>query len=648
MPFNSLAALLTVALMVAVIVLSEYHLVPGRASRKGRYIIYFVLTMMASMFLGLIFYLLNTRNFLNTVIAINIVMVPMISAIVLLVYLYSMEFRTNLHLDRAVIPAIFVINEFLMTIFVVLLTGGSIPPGPSGIPNIVNSVYFVLPMEIEMLFSIALFKFKGSSRSLLIILAMMDIVSPAVFPAGGRILLFANAFIMVAGMVISFEVLAKSRTGVIRETRRIIDLSLLIYFLNSLGFFIYYSQGIRSTDYWLPYSLSVAFGMAVYFFLVISGRSSEVTKGWGTRKIWLFYTLSIAFIAEMLMSIPLDIAVGIFTVSGSGASAISFLVRSSVSDFFVGSTLASVIPFIAAVANAPMFLLLMGVEMGSLVVFRMRRIKWAEKRLNLALALLAYFTYTLLGPNYVSGWDRLPLWANVGALGPVGGVLILPLILSYALYAVLAVLFGRRSYCSTLCPSAVMYGGTLGEEMVKLNYSSKISKKNIGSRYSSLAMRLASISWIFLVASSVASFAAYEGLLRVKFDAAVLYSFLVWNLLWYLFFISIPFLGMSPCRRYGWCTTGTFVGFFSNLGFFKIKGVDPEVCYRCDSKACVTACEVGLGDIPAQIMKKGYFKSQKCVGSGSCIMACPYHNIYFYDVRNAIRGRLGSKSPGTQ
>ncbi len=62
MPFNSLAALLTVALMVAVIVLSEYHLVPGRASRKGRYIIYFVLMMMASMFLGLIFYLLNTRN----------------------------------------------------------------------------------------------------------------------------------------------------------------------------------------------------------------------------------------------------------------------------------------------------------------------------------------------------------------------------------------------------------------------------------------------------------------------------------------------------------------------------------------------------------------------------------------------------------
>jgi len=193
-----------------------------------------------------------------------------------------------------------------------------------------------------------------------------------------------------------------------------------------------------------------------------------------------------------------------------------------------------------------------------------------------------------------------------------------------------------------------MYGGTLGEEMVKLNYSSKISKKNIGSKYSSLAMSLASASWVFMIASSVLSFLSYAGLLRLKFDAAVLYSFLVWNLLWYLFFISIPFLGMSPCRRYGWCTTGTFVGFFSKIGLFKIKGVDPAVCFKCETKACVTACEVGLGDIPAQIMRRGYFKSQKCVGSGSCIMACPYDNIYFYDVRNAIRDWLSSRKPSAQ
>ncbi|MEM4089868.1 MAG: 4Fe-4S binding protein, partial [Thermoplasmatales archaeon] len=426
------------------------------------------------------------------------------------------------------------------------------------------------------------------------------------------------------------------------------DVSFIVYLLNSIGFFLYYSQGTRTDTDWLFYSVSVMAGMSLYFFLVLSGRSSQITKGWIHRKGWLFYILSVSFVSELLMSIPLDIYTGVFNVSGSGAYAFSYLEESAVSNFFHGVAAASIVPFIAAVANAPMFLLLMGLEMGSLVVIRIKRIKWFEKRINLSFALLAYFTYTLIGPNYINGWDRIPLWSNVGALGPVGGALILPMIFSYAVYAVLAILFGRRSYCSTLCPSAVMYGGTLGQEMISLNYASKISKKNIGSKYGAIAMDLASASWVFMVASSILSFAAYYGMIRIHIDAAVLYSFLVWNFLWYLFFISMPFIGMSPCRRYGFCTTGTFVGFFSKIGFFRIEGVDPNVCFRCESKACVTACEVGLGDIPAQIMKKGYFKSQKCVGSGSCIMACPYDNIHFYDIRNAIKERLSSKKPGTQ
>ena len=105
---------------------------------------------------------------------------------------------------------------------------------------------------------------------------------------------------------------------------------------------------------------------------------------------------------------------------------------------------------------------------------------------------------------------------------------------------------------------------------------------------------------------------------------------------------------MSPCRRYGWCTTGTFVGFFSKLGFFKIKAVDPNVCFRCPTKDCVKACEVGLGDLPGQFIKKGFFKSQKCVGAGTCIEACPYDNIHFYDVRNVIKDRLALRSRNNQ
>ncbi|MEM3318681.1 MAG: 4Fe-4S binding protein [Thermoplasmatales archaeon] len=643
-----LLALITIASMLAVIIISEYYLVPERASRKATYLIYFVLTMMSSMFIGLTYYLRTPKNFLDTVAAINIIMVPMISIIVILVYLYSMEFRNGQNLHKIAIPLLFVIDEFLMALFVLQLTGSGISPGLSAIPSVVNTTYFVVPMEVEMLFSIIFFGIKGAGRTLLIVLALMDLISPAIFPQLTEIFLFANALIMVLGMIVALEDVSKAKNGISMERERIINFSLLIYLLNSIGFFFYYYQGIRNEGDWLFYSLSVMAGMSIYFFLVLSGRSSRVTKGWSERKGWLFYILSISFLSELIMSVPLDIYTGIFSVSGSGIKAFFYLETNAVSSFMHASPILSLIPFIAAVANAPMFLILMGLEMGSLVVIRIKRIKWFEKRVNLSFALIAYATYTVLGPNYINGWDRLPLWANVGALGPVGGALIFPLIVSYLIYAVLAILFGRRSYCSTLCPSAVMYGGTLGQEMISMNYKSKLSKKNIGSRYSTLALEIASAAWIFMVISSVLSFAAYYGILKIKMDAAVLYSFLVWNFLWYIFFISIPFVGMSPCRRYGFCTTGTFVGFFSKIGFFKIKGIDPNVCFRCETKACVTACEVGLGDIPSQIMKKGYFKSEKCVGSGSCIMACPYKNIYFYDVRNAVKERLSAKKSSAQ
>ena len=145
------------------------------------------------------------------------------------------------------------------------------------------------------------------------------------------------------------------------------------------------------------------------------------------------------------MSIPLNISTGWFSTSGNGLGSLSNLITDVVGFHFTGGAYLSIIPFVGIVAASPMFLLLMGLEMGALVVFRMKRIKWLEKRINLSFALIAYFTYTLYGPSYILGWRNLPLWANVGALGSVRGALILPLLLSYLVYAILALLFGDCS-----------------------------------------------------------------------------------------------------------------------------------------------------------------------------------------------------------
>ncbi|MGC8561944.1 MAG: 4Fe-4S binding protein [Thermoplasmata archaeon] len=653
MNIGSVISLAVIVSMITVIVFTEYVVSAGKVSRLRKYALYFILFMMATMFIGVGWYLSVPHGFLSAIIAVNIVMIPMIAFLVLLFFFYSMENPLKRNFDKFIFPAFFLLNELFMTYFVFILLGVKFSSSIfADLPQMVNSFVFVVPMEIEMVFSIVLFRMKGTIRYLLVALALMDFFSPALFSQYTLLLLVVNALIMVGGMIILLEEVSSSKTKIVSDKRRIIDISVVIYLLNSFGFFVEYSTGHNIEADWLAYSISILVGMFLYFFFIFSGRNTRTVDSWVSRRWWLFFLLLSTFVTELLMSIPLDIFSGIFTTSGSGIASIAYLITNAGGSagviYFNGNVLLSVIPFIAIVANAPMFLLLMGLEMGSLVVFRMKKINWLEKRVNLSFALVAYFTYTLYGPNYILGWSKLPLWANVGALGAVRGYLILPMMLSYVVYAILAILFGRRSYCGTLCPSAVMYGGTLGQEMISLNYKSRTSKKNIGSRYSSFVQKIIGGSWIFMLASAFASFAISIKLINLPFDPAILYSYLIWNLLWYVFFISIPFVGMSPCRRYGWCTTGTFVGFFSKLGFFKIKAVDPNVCFSCPTKDCVTACEVGLGDLPAQFIKNGYFKSEKCVGSGSCIEACPYDNIYFYDIRNALKERLASKSSNTQ
>lgn len=640
------ASFFVIVTMIFIIVYTEKELARKETiSKLRKYVLNFILFMMADMFAGLTWFFSTPPSFLNSIIAVNIIMVPMTSFVVILFYVYSLDIRMRWNPDSLVFPAYFVVNEILMSFFVMVISGVKFTSSILyDIPLAANSLVFVVPMEVEMVFSIIIFKVRRTERSLLVLLAVMDLISPAIFHFYSSFFLVANALIMVAGMIIVLEAVASAKSNIQERRKMIINISILVYILNSFGFLASYVLGSGNEVNWLPYSISVMLGMLLYFYYVLSASGQKVVLGWVKRKLWLFYVLAGTFVSELLMSVPLNILAGIMSTGGSGISAFSYLVTHNIDYWHITNAWVSVIPFIGSLANSPVFLILMGIEMGALVVVRIIRIKWLEKRVNLTFALAAYFIYTVYGPNFIGFWDKLPLWANVGALGPFDKLFIIPLALSYVVYAVLALLFGRRSYCSTLCPSAVMYGGTLGQEMIALNYKSRISRKNIGSRFSSLVMKIISAAWIFMVISAALSFLSFYGYIHLSFDPAVLYSFLIWNFIWYIYFISIPFVGMSPCRRYGWCTTGTFVGFFSILGLFRIKAIDPMTCYNCKTKDCVTACEVGLGDLPGQFMKRGYFKSMKCVGSGSCIEACPYDNIHFYDIRNFLREKLGRES----
>ena len=114
--------------------------------------------------------------------------------------------------------------------------------------------------------------------------------------------------------------------------------------------------------------------------------------------------------------------------------------------------------------------------------------------------------------------------------------------------------------------------------------------------------------------------------------------------MWYIVFVSIPFMGAFACVTQGWCYWGVFNQAVSRIGLFRLKVKDPQVCLNCKTVDCANACPVGITDMRAEFIKKGEMRSIKCIGIGECVDACPHKNIFIYDVRHAIFNLLkGSK-----
>jgi ferredoxin len=155
---------------------------------------------------------------------------------------------------------------------------------------------------------------------------------------------------------------------------------------------------------------------------------------------------------------------------------------------------------------------------------------------------------------------------------------------------------------------------------------------------------LAIASWsLWVLVFGLSAWNTFGGGLGAAYgvDASILYSITVWNVVWYATFVAIPYLGMSPCRTWGYCTTGTFVGLIGLRGRYRLEARDREVCRSCPTHDCGKACEVGLVDMPVDLARNGVYRNARCVGSHDCVAACPYGNLVSRDVRDDLRKLLG-------
>ena len=170
-----------------------------------------------------------------------------------------------------------------------------------------------------------------------------------------------------------------------------------------------------------------------------------------------------------------------------------------------------------------------------------------------------------------------------------------------------------------------------------------MGKKTLGSSVKPLFMLIIMGVWVLLLISAIVSYLNSTGIIAftiLDVDVTMFLFSFFFNFLWYVVFISIPFMGTYACITQGWCAWGSFNEFFGHLGLFKLKVSDSSLCSTCSTKECATACPVGNTELPGNFIRKGEFKSFKCVGVGDCIEACPHNNIFTYDVRAWVKEKI--------
>ena len=305
----------------------------------------------------------------------------------------------------------------------------------------------------------------------------------------------------------------------------------------------------------------------------------------------------------------------------------------------------NVISYFVSITGSQWILIIFGSFFTPLVIHKILTLKSRGNKVRLILMFLAYWIYSTYLPNFSPVSSIFPYipysWFNgFGTFGPLAPSLLIGALGTYAVTAVLSFLFGSRQICSVTCTAPFMLQGTVIGDMKIFNRTTKVGKKMLTSRLSAWYKIIVSLTWGMLLIFAVLSLLDQLGYVNFYIlgnDPTVFYAVLYFNLLWYVQFLLIPFIGNYSCVNMGICTWGSFNQFFGRLGFFKLKVKDPQTCLNCRTVDCAKACPVGITDMRASFLRKGELKSFKCIGAGECVEACPHDNIFIYDVRNWLR-----------
>jgi polyferredoxin len=513
--------------------------------------------------------------------------------------------------------------------------------------------------EMAVTFYLVGKKFPSSFRWLVAIQTAIMVLSPTAIGNSSWVYwtLWGNSAVMIVAIIFIFEYLYKNRTVAAGALNYLVRL-LGAYALMMAGMFVWLLYG----DVTL-FVLSVVAEMVIYFTIVLDERrlNAPPLQGWLTMSYWAFALLGSVFLAEFFMGGVLDIqeygasyfATAMPGMSGMSGLGLPFASLSGPALTVAGAAFYNFIVSVSAITISFPFMAMMGVEMGALVLFKIRYTREMETKIRLALVIAAYAIYSLYLPMFVfmGSASKVPWvgWSmGLGTAGAVAPDVILVLLATYLISGGLSFFFGSRQVCSLFCTAALMYQGTAIDSMSSFNRTSKIGRHLLTSRISGAYRVVFSLVWVSLLGSAVLSYLTSVGVINVSIfgeDPSYFFYAFYFTFLWYLIWIMIPFVGTYGCATTGMCGWGSFNQLVSRLGIFRLKVKDSNACVTCKTKDCAKVCPVGLTDMPGAFIDKGEFRSFKCIGIGDCVSACPYENVFFFDARNWLRAKLNRPLP---
>jgi polyferredoxin len=616
----------------------------------------FLLSMIATTFISTVvyLYLLPSVTLLDLV-AINLVVAGVATAATLFATrkgndsLLKDKVGNIRHLLIASIIGLVILSEVFMGWTFALLGGTvSISSGLqwaySNLIHATSSFWFIFMMSAEM--GVTLFFIRGRlPKPFVWIMASQTIImilSPTAIENSfwTNVSLVAGSAVMVFLFIYVFEFLYKNRTTSSGFLNYLLFL-MLAYALMMGGQFIWLFTGDATI-----FVLSIIAEMVVYFGIVLDERRllSSKSASWQAKPYWVFGFLCLLFVAEFFMGGVLDIQVygaGFFNMmfaptAGSFVNALS-------AGFF------NFIMFFTRITMSPWYLIMMGIEMGALVAFRIKYTRELETKVRLLLLILAYGAYSILLPAFLIpaqllskipwlGWSM-----GIGSSGAVIPAVLMALLGAFLISGILSFLFGSRQLCSVMCMAPLMYQGTTIDAMSSFGGTSRFACKLRTNKISSAYKAVILAVWISLVAAALLSYLASVGILGISvfgMDPAYFLYMFYFGFLWYVIWMMIPFVGTYGCVSTGMCGWGAFNQLISRAGLFRLKVKEKALCSSCTTKDCTKVCPLGLTGQPAEFAAKGEFRNYKCIGDGACVSACPYRNISFYDVRHWLMERL--------